>query len=575
MHKIIFSILLLLPVFVAAQGFTTRFEESNGMESGTYFETVDWWTRLSASSKNVQMLEVGSTDAGFPLHLILVSADRDFDIASAKGKGKVVVLVNNGIHPGEPEGIDASKLLVRDIRDEKLLLPENVLLAIIPVYNVGGALNRSKNYRIDQNGPKEKGFRGNAQNLDLNRDFIKADSRNAFSFAKVFHFLDPDIFIDNHASNGADYQHVMTLLTSQHNKLGGEMGVFLNQTFEPAIYELMKSRGYDLVPYVNHFGESPEDGWTEFWDSPRYSSGYATLWNSFAFVPETHMLKPYRQRVDATKALMASFIKFASQNSKEIIRLRKQAKQEQKTQSHFPLAWKIDKSKFATITYRGFEAGRKKSSVSGLSRLYYDRSRPFDTRVPFYNYYVETLAVERPEAYIIPQGWWKVIERLAANKVKMRRLEKDTLTEVEYYRIDDYKSTARPFEGHHVNFGVKISKHKSVKHFRKGDYFIPMNQVANRFLMETLEPQAEDSYFAWNFFDAVLGQKEGFSDYHFEDVAAKYLEEHPDVRNALEKKAVTDTAFAKSARDQLNFVFTHSPYLEPAYLEYPVYRLLK
>src|SRR5262249_48152756 len=157
-------------------------------------------------------------------------------------------------------------------------------------------------YRIDQNGPVEKGFRGNSENLDLNRDFIKCDSKEARSFTEIFHLIDPDVQVDNHVSDGADYQHVMTLICSQHNKLGGTMGEYMNKEFEPGLFELMKQKNYDLVPYVNEFGETPDSGWAEFCDSPRFSSGYATLWHTFAFIPETHMLKPYQQRVRSTYA---------------------------------------------------------------------------------------------------------------------------------------------------------------------------------------------------------------------------------------------------------------------------------
>jgi hypothetical protein len=155
----------------------------------------------------------------------------------------------------------------------------------------------------------------------------------------MFHLIDPDVFIDNHVSDGADYQHVMTLLTSQHNKLGGIMGEFMNKQFEPGLYSLMKEKGYDLAPYVNAFGDTPETGWSEFWDSPRYSSGYATLWHTFAFVPETHMLKPYEQRVKATYALMQSFIEFTAKNSEQIKNLRNQTKESVKSTNEFPVSW--------------------------------------------------------------------------------------------------------------------------------------------------------------------------------------------------------------------------------------------
>lgn len=575
MRHLLLFLFFLLSANAFAQKNITRFETSSGAESPTYAEIIEWWKALDASSPVVQMKEMGPTDAGHPLHLILVSAEKDFDIKSIKAKKKNVLFINNGIHPGEPDGIDASMLLVRNIVQNKYTLPSSIVLAIIPVYNIGGTLNRSANYRIDQAGPVEKGFRGNAQNLDLNRDFIKMDSKEAASFAKIFTLLDPDVFIDNHVSNGADYQHIMTLLTSQHNKLGGAMGEFLNKTFEPALYPLMKSKGFDLAPYVNHFGETPDKGWPEFWDSPRYGSGYGTLRNTFSFVPETHMLKPYKQRVEATIALMESFIEFTAQNGKQIIALREQTQKAQATQTSFPIAWKWDRSKSTEISFKGYEAAQKQSAVSGTQRLYYDRSKPYEKKVPFYNTYVDTLSAQKPAAYLIPQGWWKVIERLEANGVQMQRLVKDTTIDVEAYRIEGFTSGARPYEGHHPNRDVKISSTTKKISFRKGDYYIPLNQKAVRFLIEVLEPQAEDSYFAWNFFDPILGQKEGFSDYVFEETAAEFLRTHPDIQQKLNDRKKTDSVFAKNGAAQLAFVYQHSPYYEPAHNQYPVYRVMR
>ena len=559
---------------LCAQKITTRFETSGGKESPTYFEIVDWWKKLDAKSGKVKMLTMGMTDAGYPLNLIVVSNNGDFNFNNIRKNNKRIILINNGIHPGEPDGIDASMLMVRDIVINKYKIPDNVVLAIIPVYNIGGCLNRSPNYRVDQDGPTEKGFRGNSQNLDLNRDFIKCDSKDARSFTEIFHLTDPDVFVDNHVSNGADYQHIITLLTSQHNKLGGEMGDFLETQFEPALYNLMKGKGYDLVPYVNSFGDTPENGWPEYWDSPRYGSGYGTLWHTFSFVPETHMLKPYEQRVKATYALMQSFIEFTSKNSAQIKQLRQQTKEKTKTASEFTLSWSLDKSKYKEVLYKGFEAERKPSEISGLPRLYYDRTKPFEKTVKIFNYYVPKSVITKPKAYIIPQGWWKVIELLQLNKVKMVQLKKDSAITVEVYKIADYKTYPRQYEMHHLNYDTKTSSTTKLIAFRKGDWYIPLNQEANRFLVETLEPTAEDSYFSWNFFDAILEQKEGYSGYVFEDVAADYLNKNPELKTRLEQKRATDSVFAKSGRAQLNFVFENSPWFEPDYLRYPVYRVL-
>lgn len=573
MKQITFLACLLISASVFAQQITTRFEKSKGTQTPTYAEIVEWWQNLDNTSGKVKMLTMGMTDAGYPLHLIVVSNNGDYNFNNIHRNNKRVILINNGIHPGEPDGVDASMLLVRDIVINKYKIPDNIVLAFIPIYNIGGCLNRSANYRVDQNGPEEFGFRGNSQNLDLNRDFIKCDSRDARAFTEIFHLTDPDVFVDNHVSNGADYQHVMTLLTTQHNKLGGVMGEYLRTRFEPGVYSSMKEKGLDLVPYVNSFGDTPENGWPEYWDSPRYASGYAALWHTFSFVPETHMLKPYDQRVKATYALMQSFIEFTAANSAEIKKLRDQTKLNVRTQTEFPLSWTLDRSQFKEVLYKGFESGRKPSDISGLPRLYYDRTKPFEKQIKIFNHYTVKNSVKKPVAYIIPQGWWKVIDLLKLNKVEMRQLKKDTVVNVEAYKIDEYKTLPRQYEMHHLNTDVKVSASRQQIQFRKGDWYIPLNQVANRFVVETLEPHAEDSYFAWNYFDTILGQKEGYSAYAFEDIAAEYLKTNPALRTKLEEKRNSDTAFAKDGRAQLNFVYQQSQWYEPVHMRYPVYRV--
>ncbi|MFM2138373.1 MAG: hypothetical protein RJA57_680, partial [Bacteroidota bacterium] len=289
-------------------------ETSRFTQSPAYPDIIRWWKALDRYSPQVSVQTMGPTDSGYPLHLVWLTADGDCNIRSLKQKDRRIILINNGIHPGEPDGIDASMLLARDVVLRRIQLPKNIALAIIPVYNIGGCLNRSTHYRVDQNGPEAFGSRGNAQNLDLNRDMVKCDSKNAQSLTEIFHLLDPDVFVDNHVSNGADYQHIMTLLTTQHTKLGGLMGRYLHEEFEPALYTEMKQKGYDLIPYVNVWGDTPEKGWSDYWDSPRYVSGFAALWHIFSFVPETHMLKSYEQRVRATQALLACFVDFTSRN---------------------------------------------------------------------------------------------------------------------------------------------------------------------------------------------------------------------------------------------------------------------
>ena len=550
-----------------------RFEKTNGLESATYFEAIDWYKNLDKISSKVLIKEMGMTDAGYPLHLVLVSNEGKFDAVQWHKQNKAVILINNGIHPGEPDGIDASMMLVRDIVNNKVKLPDNVALGFIPVYNIGGCLNRNSYSRANQEGPKEYGFRGNAQNLDLNRDFTKCDSRNAKSFAQIFHLLDPDILIDNHVSDGADYQHTMTMLTTQYDKLGADLGGWLKEKFEPQLYQSMTDKKWDMVPYVSFETSSPDRGMRMFYDPPRYSSGYAALFQTIGFVPETHMLKPFKDRVLATYAFSLTMIEKASLNAIELINQRKKARTEVTKQEAFPVTWSLDTTKFSFVNFKGYEQAFKPSDATGLNRMYYDRSKPFTKQVKFFNVFQPLVFQLVPDGYIIPQGWYSVIDLLKLNKVQMQQLKNDTLINVDALYIDDYKSMPRPYEKHHKNSAVKLSTKKQTIQFLKGDYIIWLNQPANRYLVEMLEPTGDDSFFSWNFFDAVLQQKEGYSDYRWDDLAAEVLKNDPSLKTKLEEKKKGDEKFAADSRAQLYFIYVNSPYYEPSHNRYPVYRI--
>ena len=571
--KFYFCAIIILILFNSVFAQQCRFEKSLGKETATYFEAIDWYKQIAKKSPSVLVREFGSTDAGYPLHLVLVSNDAKFDAVKWHAQHKVVLLINNGIHPGEPDGIDASMMLVRDIANHKITIPNNIALAFIPVYNIGGCLNRGGLTRVNQNGPTAYGFRGNAQNLDLNRDFTKCDTKEAKTFTEIFHLLEPNILIDNHVSDGADYQHTMTLITSQYDKLGKVLGNYVQSNFEPQLYQNMSEKGWDMTPYVNFETASPDAGMQMFYDPPRYSSGYAALFTTLGFMPETHMLKPYADRVKATYSLMQTIIATAAKNADSLLTKRKQQKAAILAQPTFPLSFVLDSTKFSYTLFKGYEQGFKISDATGLQKMYYDRSKPFTKKVKYYNVFKEANIVTKPRAYIIPQGWHNVIDLLKLNKVQMRRFKADTSFEVTEYHIADYKTYAKAYEKHHKNYAVKVSSSKEEIHFLKGDYYILLNQPANRYLVEMLEPTCDDSFFAWNFFDAILQQKEGYSDYRWEDIAADFIKSHPEVKAKLQAKKMSDSSFANNASAQLEFIYKNSPYYEAAHLRYPVFRL--
>ncbi len=573
--KIVIQVLsfFLFSFNIAAQSDETAFERSKGTETATYLQTISFYQQLSKKYPQVQIKTFGTTDAGYPLHLILLSSNKKFDPKQWHKENKVVVMLNNGIHPGEPDGIDASMMLVRNFLNRKIKPAANVVFGIIPIYNIGGSLNRNNSTRVNQNGPESYGFRGNAQNLDLNRDFIKNDSKESRAFAEIFHFLDPDILIDNHVSDGADYQHTMTLLTTQHNKLGGEIAAFMHDVFEPALYNGMEQKKWPMTPYVDFNGANPDSGWAAFYDPPRYSSGYAALFQTMAFVPETHMLKPYKDRVMSTYDLMITMMEQADVHAKQIIEKRRASIKAIQQQKEFTISWKLDSTRSDMIRFLGYEAAYKPSEVTGMQRLYYDPSKPYEKQVKLYNYFVGDRKITKPKAYIIPQGWWAVIDLLKLNGVQMQKFTKDSLIKVSAYRIEDYKTSPRAYEKHYRHYDIRLSSKQQAIQFLKGDYIIYTGQRSDRFLAEVLEPTADDSYFAWNFFDAVLQQKEGYSDYRWEDVAADYLKQHPELKQKLEEKKKGDPKFAASASAQLDFVYKNSTWYEAAHLRYPIYRL--
>ena len=216
--------------------FPTPFETSNKTETATYEQVIDFYIKLAKEFSTINIQTIGTTDSGKPLHVVTFSSKGDFDFKKL-AMNNTMLLINNGIHPGESDGIDATMLLFRDLASNEIKTPKETIIATIPVYNVGGALNRNSTTRANQNGPVEYGFRGNAKNYDLNRDFIKTDTKNTETFTKIFHLIDPDVFIDNHVSNGADYQYTLTHLFTQHNKLGGKLGKYVHDDLMPQLQD--------------------------------------------------------------------------------------------------------------------------------------------------------------------------------------------------------------------------------------------------------------------------------------------------------------------------------------------------
>lgn len=541
--------------------------------SPTYEEIISFYKNLDKKYPQASLVENGETDIGKPLHVFIIDKDPKKSSASM-----VKIMINNGIHPGEPDGINASMQLA----DEILLnwkkyqsLFDTVELYIIPVYNVDGCLRRGNSSRANQDGPSEYGFRGNYQNLDLNRDFIKADSKNALTFIKNFRVIDPHIMVDTHVSNGADYQYTFTYFFSnwcQQYHYQGSLSRKLEEFFKSD----MLKKNIETVPYVNHHAETPLEGIHAFYDSPRYCTGYTSLFGCISITTETHMLKPFDERVRTTYESLQSLLKMASKHRSELLALKTSGSKE-KEWKEIGLNYKMDTSSYEIINFKGYEPYYKKSEVTGLDQLYYDRSKPIEKTINYYNIYKPSLLIRMPDFYLVPQSWSEVNERLTINLkgIGYERLSRDTVLKTEVYFVVKTGVGKNPYEGHYYHHDLVVEKKIVSRKFYKGDYLYRVNHSNAKFLANVLEPEAEDSYFRWNFFDACLQQKEWFSDYVFDEKAKEILEKDPELRNKFDIKKASDPQFAKSSWDQLYYIYKNSPFYEQTAYEIPVYKIFR
>lgn len=555
---------------------TTPFEISDSVATATYDEAIAWWRKFEKASPYVSMQEFGTTDIGQPLHLVVISPDRNFSNHYNTSHDKTILLINNAIHPGEPDGVDASMLYARELLQSESFPREfrDIVILIIPFYNVGGALNRNCCSRANQDGPESYGFRGNARNLDLNRDFTKADSRNAQNFLKLFQAWDVDVYLETHVSNGADYPYTMTYLLSHPGKLTPPIDETMKNVIENGLVQGMIARNDEMTPYVNVFGTSPDDGFQSFYDSPRYSTGFTALHHSFGLLTETHMLKPFKQRVMSTLRFMHTLGEVVSTNAAKIEDARDAAIKTMGSQKEYITGWRIDTNEFTPLQFKGYRAYYDTSTVTNLPQLYYDRSAPWEKSIPYYDRLVPTQRVTIPEYYLVPRAWNEVIDRLNWNGVEMELLDKDTALSCTVYSIANYETSTQPFEGHYYHSNTVVDTMKRTISIRKNEYYqVDLNQKARRFLVEVLEPSSPDAYFNWNFFDEILQQKEWFSSYVFDKEAEDMLHDSTE-RAALNAFVATNPQYKDNAFAKLYFLYRQSKHYErDRHMIYPVFRI--
>jgi hypothetical protein len=427
--------------------------------------------------------------------------------------------------------------------------------------------NRGCCSRANQNGPEEHGFRGNARNLDLNRDYIKADSKNAFAFYRIFHWLKPQIFVDTHTSNGADYQYTMTLLTTRKERLDPHLSQFLAHDLEPYIYANFDS----LTPYVNVFGASPDSGIKAFNDMTRFSTGYASLFNCIGFTTEAHMWKPFEQRKEATHRFLKLITHFSDSNYVTLIENKRIS------DSEYPMSFEalnlaLDPSKSDVLNFLSYQPEYRYSEILGREQLYYNREKPAQIQIPYFNYYNKVDEIQVPKYYYISSAWKEVIQRLQANEIEMTKLEEDTvLTGLGTY-IESFSNGKNPYEGHYLHKEVQTKDSTISMQFYSGDYQVSTTQKGWRYVLNVLEPKSKDSFFAWNLYDEITQQKEWYSAYVFEPYAREMLDNDPFLRMEYERNLETNPQFEKGDY-RLYWLYTKSSFYEPVHNRMPLIRM--
>ena len=546
--------------------------EIHSNETPSYPELIEILTNLADSSDVIELFNMGSSDYGLPIYLCMVNGSRDSLSTFKKARKETTILFNNAIHPGEPDGINAMLIWLKQVSVNPEVLIKLPVIAFIPAYNVGGMMNRSGNSRANQNGPLEYGFRGNAQNLDLNRDFIKMDSKNAFTFTRIFHAIDPDIFVDNHVSNGADYQYTLTYIANLEDRMSPSIKKITHESLLPNLKKALKTNyQIDLFPYVDLIGKTPEQGITSFNDLPRYSMGYASLFHSIGFTVETHMLKPFPSRVRATYAFMDEIIKWTATHKVLIEKSRNQARDYTSSNSYLLSNYNRVEESHDSILFLGYEHSFPKNKITGLKRLKYDTSAPYKRHIPLLNAFRPMDTISVPEMYFVGRQEKDVIKRLKANKVEMTKIKKDTVMNLGVFRVIEFESSTKPYEGHFQLKNPSIEKDNQLVNLKRGDCVISAKQKNALFIHSVLQPEAEDSYLVWNFFDSYLQQKEYFSSYVFVDKIEEILKRNPTLKKKYKAKLKEDEEFRSSEWNQLYFIYKNSPYFEPTFSVLPIY----
>jgi hypothetical protein len=559
----------------------TRAEKTNYRETPRYDETVAFARKLDDASPLIRYTTFGRSGEGRELPLLVAATGNDFTPQAARRAGKAVVLIQACIHAGESDGKDAGLALLRDIAITKTRagLLDRVVVLFIPIYNTDGHERFGPFNRINQNGPAEMGWRATTANLNLNRDYMKADAPETRAWLKLWTEWNPDLLVDCHVTDGADFRYNITYIYEHQQHAPASVLAWMREAFDGRIFPATEGEGNLLAQYMT-FRDNRDltKGIDGFVMPPRFSTGYTTVRNRPGLTIETHMLKDYRSRVRGTYDLLRFTLEEVNRNTEKLLSAVREADEQtvKAGQSYdparqYPLQIEIT-DKPRQLAFKGVESRTEQSDVSGQTRVVFG-TKPVDMTVPFYDEGRVAAAVAPPLYYVVPPQWKSVIEVLAAHGLRLQRLAAPATIEVETYRFTDVKFAAAPFEGR-VQPTYKTNPVRERRTFPAGSVIVPVAQPAGFVAVHLLEPQAPDSFVAWGFFNAVFEQKEYGEDYVLEKLAREMMAKDENLRREFEQKLKSDPQFASNASARLNFFYERSPYWDREMNLYPVGRVV-
>jgi hypothetical protein len=535
-----------------------------------YDETVAYLRRLVAASRDLHLLSLGKSGEGRDIWLVIASRERAFTPEALRRSNKPVVFAQGGIHAGEIDGKDAGLMLLRDmtVRNTKRDLLDHANFLLVPIFNVDGHERFSRFTRLNQRGPEEGGWRTNAQNLNLNRDYMKVDSPEMRSMVRALDTYDPDLYIDLHVTDGADYQYDITYGWNGPAAHSPSIANWLTNTYRRPVDDGLRAMGHIPGPLI--FTDDPLAGVSSGQSDPRLSHGYGDARHMPSVLVENHSLKPYDQRVLGTYVFLEQTLRTVARDAAGL-RNAKRAARAARSKT-IPLSWRVAEADKAgtPIEVLGIESRQTLSPISGGVRTEW-LGKPTKATAPFTIEREVEASITRPAAYWVPPSWREVIERLDLHGIDYERIAAPREVEVTMYRFGVPTFDTSQFEGH-VRVTAPITAETRRERFPAGTLRISTDQDLGTLAVLLLEPSSPDSLFQWGFFHSILQPTEYFEAYIMEPMAERMLAEDPKLAEEFRRKVETDAAFRASARGRLQWLYERTPFYDERARLYPVGR---